>query len=130
MKKPVKCYQCGKQYELKASEAKEIISCSHCHKQMHIDEASKKKFRLVRYLFVLVICLLIALGMNMVTNNNYTILLVTLMIAMIFANYSDKWCLILTDMIFGLSYEEYVPVKYSKKEIRKMRSQKKKGLFK
>ena len=99
MKNNIKCYQCGKEYDIETKNVKEIISCGHCHKQMRIDDRSKKKFRLVRYLFVLLIC------------------------------YADKWCLILTDMIFGLTYEKYEPVKMTKKEIRKSRTQKK-GLFK
>ena len=129
MKNNIKCYQCGKEYDIETKNVKEIISCGHCHKQMRIDDRSKKKFRLVSYLFVLLICLAIALSMNQATNNSLMILMVTLMIAMIFANYADKWCLILTDMIFGLTYEKYEPVKMTKKEIRKSRTQKK-GLFK
>ena len=128
MKETVKCYRCGKEYDRK--DLKETISCSHCHKQMKITDKTGKRFRMMRYLFVLAICLIIAFCMNMATGNNYLALLVTLCIAMLLANYADKWCLKLTDMIFGLEYEEYEPVKISNKDRLKMEAQKKKkGLF-
>lgn len=129
MKNTVRCYHCGNEYSDK--EVKEIISCGHCHKQMKINEKSEKRFRIVRYLFVLTICLVIAFCMNMATGNNFIGLLITLGIAMLLANSSDKWCLKLTDMVFGLEYEEYTPVKISNKDRIKMENQKKKkGLFK
>lgn len=129
MKETIKCYRCGKEYDRK--DLKEIISCSHCHKQMKINEKSQKRFRIVRYMFVLAVCLVIAFGMNMATGNNYLGLLVTLGIAMLLANFSDRWCLKLTDVLFGLEYEEYTPVKISNKDRIKMENQKKKKeLFK
>lgn len=128
MKEIIRCYRCGKEYDRK--DLKEIISCGHCHKQMKINEKSEKRFKIVRYMFVLSICLVIAFFMNMATGNNLLGLLITLAIAMIMANSSDKWCLKLTDMIFGLQYEEYTPVKISNKDRIKMENQnKKKGLF-
>ena len=125
----VKCYRCGKEYDPK--DHKEIISCSHCHQQMKINERSQKRFRIVRYGFVLTICLAIAFTMSVTVGTNYLSLLVMLGIAMLLANVADKWCLKLTDLIFGLEYEEYHPVKISNKDRIKMENQKKKkGLFK
>lgn len=128
MKETIKCYRCGKEYDRK--DLKEIISCAHCHKQMKINEKSQKRFRIVRYMFVLAVCLVIAFCMNMATGNNYLALLVTLGIAMLLASFSDSWCFKLTDVLFGLEYEEYTPVKVSNKDRIKMENQKKKkGLF-
>ena len=50
-------------------------------------------------------------------------------VAMVIANFSDNWCMLLTDRIFGLQYEEYHLEKISKKQQRKERNTKKKGLF-
>ena len=119
MKSVVKCYRCGKEYDLNSKNIKEIISCSHCHQQMRFTEKTRKHFRLVRYFFVLFICLFLAFGMSLVTQNNYIVLLVMMGVAMIIALYSDKWCMVLTDRIFGLNYEEYHPEKISKKQQRK-----------
>ena len=128
MKEKVKCYRCGKEYD--GQDVKTIISCSHCHQQMKITEKSEKRYRLMRYLFVLCICLVIAFCMTGVTANNYIALFVTLCVAMLLANFADDWCLKLTDMFFGLEYEEYHPVRMSNKDRIRMESQnKKKGLF-
>ncbi len=129
MKSVVKCYRCGKEYDLDNRNIKEIISCSHCHQQMKFTEKTRKRFRLVRYFFVLLICLMLAFGMSLVTQNNYIVLLVMMFAAMGIAGFSDRWCMVLTDRIFSLEYEEYHPEKPSKKQLRKERSTKKKGLF-
>jgi hypothetical protein len=92
---------------------------------MKINEKSQKRFRIVRYMFVLAVCLVIAFCMNMATGNNYLALLVTLGIAMLLASFSDSWCFKLTDVLFGLEYEEYTPVKISNKDRIKMENQKK-----
>jgi len=58
--------------------------------------------------------------------------LVIMSVAMIIANYSDRWCLMLTDKIFGLEYEEYHEVKISNKDRLKQeaaRKKNRKGLF-
>ncbi len=112
-------------------EIKETISCSHCHQQMKISEKSQKHFRIVRYLFVLGICLLLAFSMNLVSTKNYIVFLATLVVAMMIASVSDRWCLILTEWIFRLEYEDYHPEKISNKDRIKAESRnKKKGLFK
>ncbi len=129
MKKTVKCYRCGKEYDLDPRKVKEIISCSHCHQQMKFTKKTATRFQIVRYLFVLSVCVVIAFGMNMVSKDNYLILLGTLAVAMGVSLYSDQLCLNLTGLIFGLEYEEYHEEKKTKKEIRKERSKPKKGLF-
>ena len=53
-----------------------------------------------------------------------------LCVAMLLAYVADDWCLRMTDMIFGLEYEEYHPVKMSNKDRIRMENQnKKKGFF-
>ena len=106
MTKIIKCSRCGN--DIKIEKTKQIVSCGHCNLKMKIDLKSQKRFKLVRYLFMLIICILIALGMNLVSKNNYVILLFTLMAALLLANYADRLCLILTDVIFGLTYEKYI----------------------
>ena len=128
MKKTVKCYRCGKEYDSK--DRKEMISCSHCHQQMKITAKTESHFRFMRYLFVLAVCLAIAFAINLFTNNNYLALIATMAVAMLMANFADSWCLKLTEMIFGLEYEEYHTVKMSNKDRIRMEGQKKKkGLF-
>ena len=130
MKSVVKCYRCGKEYDLNSRNIKEIISCSHCHQQMRFTEKTRKHFHVVRYFFVLIICIALAFGMSLVTKNNYIMLLAMMGIAMLIAGVSDNWCMLLTDRIFGLQYEEYHEEKISKKQQRKEReTKKKKGLF-
>lgn len=132
MEKILKCARCGKELDKKKIGIKEIISCDHCHLQMKISEASQKKFRIVRYMFVLLVCLVISLGMSFMTTNTLLILLVIMSVAMIIANYSDRWCLMLTDKIFGLEYEEYHEVNISNKDRLKQeaaRKKNRKGLF-
>ena len=128
MKSEIKCYRCGKIYVLNYKTLKEVISCGHCHQQMKITVKTQKKLRLMRYMFVFVICMVIAYMMSNVSDNSLFLLLITLSIAMILANFSDRLCLYLTDRIFNLEYEEYHPEVKTKKEIRKEKS-KKKGLF-
>ena len=129
MKEPVKCYRCGKEYDLSGKNLKEIISCSHCHQTMRISERSQKRFKVIRYLFVLILCMILAFGMSFATQGTLLILIAVMSLAMLVANYSDRLCLRLTDMIFGLEYEEYHEKQYTQKEIRKQKANKKKGLF-
>ncbi|MBO7675899.1 MAG: hypothetical protein J6S49_00055 [Erysipelotrichaceae bacterium] len=129
MKESVKCYRCGKEYDLSGKNLKEIISCSHCHQTMRISERSQKRFKVIRYLFVLILCMILAFGMSFATQGTLLILIAVMSLAMLLANYSDRLCLRLTDMIFGLEYEEYHEKQYTKKEIRKQKANKKKGLF-
>ena len=128
----IKCYRCGKQYDLGYKNIKEIISCDHCHQQMKISDKSLKKVRLIRYVLVLILCLIIAYFMSDFSNNSkLLLLLITLSFAMLLAQFIDRICLYLADTIFHLQYEEYHPVKKSKKEIRKEKNNsKRKGLFK
>lgn len=129
MKNNVKCYRCGKEYEFTYKNVSEIISCNHCHQQMCFTKETKKHLKLIRYIFVFLICLAIAFGMSRVSKNDYVVMLGTMMVAMLIALYSDRICMYLTMKIFGLEYEEYHPEKKTKKEIRKERNQPKKGLF-
>ena len=129
MKNNVKCYRCGKEYEFTYKNVSEIISCSHCHQQMCFTKETKKHLKLIRYIFVFLICLAIAFGMRREKKNDYVVMLATMMVAMLIALYSDQLCMYLTMKIFGLEYEEYHPEKKTKKEIRKERNQPKKGLF-
>ena len=75
MKSVVKCYRCGKEYDEAYKKVKEVISCSHCHQQMKFTKKTQTRFQIVRYLFVLSICIVIAFGMNLVSKDNYLILL-------------------------------------------------------
>ena len=128
MKKIVKCYRCGKEYE--SGKLKEIISCSHCHQQMKITRKTENRFHFMTYLLVLVVCLSVALIISLITDNSYLTFVVTMAMAMLMASFADKWCLKLTHLLFGLEYEEYHPVEMSNKDRIRMESQKKKkGLF-
>ncbi len=129
MKNRVKCYHCGKERELGYKDIREVLSCDHCHQKMRIDTKTQKHFRIMRYLFVLLICIVIAFCMTKASANNYLILLVVMTVALIISLYSDRLCLALTAMTFGVSYEEYHPVIKTNKELRKEKKQPKKGLF-
>ena len=96
---------------------------------MKFTKKTQTRFQIVRYLFVLAICIVIAFVINLVSNDNYLVLLATLAVAMGVSLYADQFCLNLTGAIFGLEYEEYHEEKKTKKEIRKERSKPKKGLF-
>ncbi|MBO7676950.1 MAG: hypothetical protein J6S49_05510 [Erysipelotrichaceae bacterium] len=129
MREAVKCYRCGKEFDLSGKNLKEIISCGHCHHTMKISEKSEKRYKIVRYLFMLAIGLVLALGLSFATQGTCLILIAVMSVAMLVASYADHFCLMLTDKIFGLEYEEYHEKQYTKKEIRKQRANKKKGLF-
>lgn len=131
MTKIVKCARCGKEMHFTGKQIQETVACDHCHQQMKISEKSGKRFRTVRYFFMLLVCIIIALGMHSVTQNNYLILLAMLSVVLLLANFSDHWCLLLTEKIFHLEYEAYQPVELSKKEKRKQiqKKKQKKGLF-
>ena len=130
MKSIIKCYRCGKDYDLKYKDVKEVISCSHCHQKMRFDAKTKRHFKIVRYLVVLIVCLGMAYGMSLVSQNNYVMLLVSVAAGVVFAGYSDQACTRIVDRTFGISYEEYHPQTVSRKQQRKADSKKKKGLFK
>ena len=129
MKNHIKCYHCGKERELGYKEIREVLSCDHCHQKMRIDQKTQKHFRIMRYLFVLVICLVIAFCMSRASASSYLVLLAVMSAALILSLYSDRLCLILTAMTFGVHYEEYHPAVKTNKELRKERKQPKKGLF-
>ena len=129
MREAIKCYRCGKEYDLSGKDLKEIISCSHCHQKMRITQDSQKRFRIVRYFFVLAVCLVLAFGLSFASQGTFLILIAVMSLAVLLASYSDHVCLILTDRIFGLDYEEYHEPQFTKKEIRNQKTQKKKGLF-
>ena len=126
MKNQVKCYRCGKIYDLKASQVREIISCDHCHQKMKISAKTEKRFRIMRYLVIFLFCLLLAFLMNILSVSNYFAIIIILFLALLLADYADHACLLLTDFFFGLEYEEYHEVKKTKKEIRKEREAKEK----
>ncbi len=131
MTKTVRCARCGKELVFEGKQIKETVACDHCHQRMRISEKSQKRFRTVRYFFVLLICIIIAVGMRFFTQNNYLTLLVMLSLMLVLANFADHLCLLLTEKIFHLEYEAYHPVELTKKEKRKQNQQKKqkKGLF-
>lgn len=129
MTKTVRCARCGKELVLEGKQIKETVACDHCHQQMRIDERSQKRFKAVRYFFVLAICIIIAVGMRFITQNNYLTLLVMLSMGLVLANSADRLCLLLTEMVFHLEYEAYTPVKLSNKDKLKQEKSRKKGLF-
>ena len=126
----LRCSRCGNVIKTD-SKAKEVVSCGHCNLKMKIDDNSQKKYRLIRYLFMLMVCIILAFGMGMVAKSNYLVLIVTMSFALLFANYADKLCLNLTDKIFGLTYSEYFPEKIKKEEKeRRKEKQKQKNIRK
>ena len=129
MTKTVRCARCGKELVFEGKQIQEAGSCDHCHQQMRINEKSQKRFRTVRYFFVLSFCIIIAVGMRFFTQNNYLVLLVMLSMGLVLANFADHLCLLLTEKMFHLEYEAHQPVKLSNKDKLKQDRNKKKGLF-
>ncbi len=131
MKKEVKCYRCGKVYDLSRKNIQETISCSHCHQQMHIDTKTERRCRIMRYLLIAFISLAVVYGSNVLTNNSLLVMFTAFILAILIGTYSERLCLLIVNLIFGLNYVEYHEIQKSKKELRKERLQKnkKKGLF-
>lgn len=119
MKKEINCYRCGKTYDLNYKNVSEIISCSHCHQQMKVNKKSEGRIRLMRYLFVFLICLIFAGGTYYLIDDKLLVLVIVLTAGLLLANIADKVCIVLTYWLFGLEYEEYHEEKKTKKEIRK-----------
>lgn len=134
MKKEIKCYRCGKVYDLSVKNVEEVISCGHCHQQMRINKKASRRLIILRYLIMFLICLLIVVVLNKFTDNMILPMFISLLVMMLIANYIDPFCLKIVYLIFGLEYEEYHEIKKSKKEIRKenikKNKKKNKSLFK
>ncbi len=109
MKTEVRCYKCGKEYRLTTKTIHEHISCDHCHSHMRITRATEKKFQVMRYLLVFLVCMALAFGISMFEKRNYIVLLLVFSTAMAVALIADKIGLWLTWKIFGLEYEEDHP---------------------
>ena len=108
MKNEIKCYKCGKPYDLNYKTVSEYISCSHCHQQMKINERTEKKFRLVRYFFTFFICLILAFLMSFFSINYFLMIFIILSGMLVFAQFADQACLFLTDKIYGLEFEIFI----------------------
>ena len=120
MKKEVKCYRCGKVYDLNRKTIEEVISCGHCHQTMRITKKSRNKFNIIRFLFILILSSVVTLLVySLESTYKILILLAFLMIIILAADKADRGCLILTYYLFGLEYEEYHEIKKTKKELRK-----------
>lgn len=131
MKKEVKCYRCGKVYDLSRKNIQETISCSHCHQQMHIDIKTDRRCRIMRYLLIGFISLVVVYGFSLLTSNSMLVVFMAFVFAILIGTYSERLCLLIVNLIFGLNYVEYHEIQKSKKELRKERLQKnkKKGFF-
>lgn len=123
MKKNVVCYKCGKKYKLNIHSISQTICCDHCHAYMTFDYPSIRKLKIVRYVLILMIVLPIVLGFQMINSmNNYSIIILTCIIAVALSLWSDKFCLYIAYKFMDIHYIECHPE--NKKKITKVKKQK------
>lgn len=109
MKKEVKCYKCGKVYQIDRWHPKKLLECSHCHANMAIDYSTQRLFKYVRILIVTIIVAILMYGCSRLGNiTSYIAMIITVSIAIVITQFSDQICLIIVNQIFGLKYEMYI----------------------
>lgn len=109
MTKNIKCYRCGKEYDLNYKDISEQIKCSHCNGIMSLDLNSQRKVRYIRYALVLVVALLMSFLVYQLNLNNLVIFGILTLVLLFTINYVDKFCLYLASLIFKLNYVEFHP---------------------
>ena len=118
----VTCPRCGTQYELTIDKVFKGVTCPHCNKKMMMDNKTKKRLKLIRYVFVLVICLIVMLPTKSVLEKSEAlgILVVVGLLALMYtlSQFADRICGRILFHTFGFNYVEHVdiPVQEKKKE--------------
>lgn len=120
-KNTVTCPRCGTQYELTIDKVFKGVNCPHCNKKMMMDEKTKKRLKLIRYVLVLTICLAVMFPVKNALEKSQALglLVVIVMLAVMYtlSQFADKLCGRILFNTFGFNYVEYVekPVPEKKK---------------
>lgn len=104
MKNEVKCYRCGTSYKLAFKTVDQEVKCPHCQGIMTLDKKSKTWFNVYKYLFILLVSLVLVTVVNLFTSSMIILLLTAFLIAFLVVMAADKvglWMLYLT---VGASY--------------------------
>lgn len=99
MKNTVKCYRCGTENKLTLKTVNEEVNCPHCQGIMTLDKKSKTWFNIYKYLFILIVSLVLVTVVNLFTTNILVLLLTAFLIAFLVVAAADKvglWMLYLT----------------------------------
>ena len=129
-KEAVRCYHCGKIYDLNKDTIAEVISCSHCHRSMKLDKRSDRRYNAVRYFIVLFVCMNIVVLLMYLLKNTTLVMIASFGCAVLLTSFTEKFCLRLTNSLFGLTYEEYHPEEIEKLEREQDREKEKKKRLK
>ncbi len=129
-KEAVRCYHCGKIYDLSKDTIREVISCSHCHRSMKLDRKSERRFNIVRYFLVLFISMNVIVLLTLLLKNTLLVMLASFALAMLLTSSTEHLCLRITHSLFGLTYEEYHPEEIERLEKEEDRQREKKKRLK
>lgn len=111
-KNRVKCPRCGTEYDLTIEKIFKGVSCPHCNKKMMMDNKTKKRLKLFRYIFVCAICLIVMFSVkeSLEKSTAFGLLLVIALLAVMYtlSQYADRLCGRILFHTFGFSYVEYI----------------------
>lgn len=111
-KNSVKCPRCGTEYDLTIEKVFKGVSCPHCNKKMMMDNKTKKRLKLFRYILVCAICVAVMFSVKegLEESTAFGLLLVIALLAVMYtlSQYADKLCGRILFHTFGLNYVEYV----------------------
>lgn len=119
MKKEIKCYRCGNAIEINPKNLSQQVTCHHCQGKMDLDKKTKREFTIIRYIFIILMSLLLVTLIFLVTRSTVMIVALTILLAFGLSSLSDTVALWLTYMLFGLSYEHIEVDKKQKKNNKK-----------
>lgn len=116
MKNIAKCPRCGKEEKVTFKTVRQEVECSHCHKKMTIAKKNVIELTVFKYLFVLLIALLLVTILQiMKVQSIITYLLCVLVLSFLLASISDKVCLKIVYLLFGVEYIEKKEEKHERK---------------
>lgn len=111
-KNEIICPRCGTSYQISLNQVFKGVKCPHCQKKMMVDSKTKKRLRIVRYLVVLIICMITMFVINKALSHSeaFALLMVAIVAAVmyLFAQIADKACGFILYHTIGLTYEEYI----------------------
>ena len=119
MKNDVKCYRCGTPIVLNNKTIGEVVTCPHCQGKMSLDKKTNRWYKVYRYVFILLVSLLLIFGLFQVTTNFIILILACILISFFISSVADGVALWLTYKTVGLSYAHVETEKELKKHSKK-----------
>lgn len=119
-KNSAKCPRCGKEYDVSIDTVFKGVSCPHCNLKMSMDKTTKRRLKIIRYLFVFSITVIVMLSVRNAIEESmaFGLLVVISLLAVmyLFANVSDKLCGRILYHTFGYYFEQYVSIEENKRK--------------